>query len=76
MCRMDEWDFRTSSHSLSENCVAIARLGHGRGACGRTGRPRGAGVAVRDSAYPGAGCVEVPEREWAAFLRAVKRRAL
>ncbi|MFC3995042.1 DUF397 domain-containing protein [Nocardiopsis sediminis] len=73
---MDEWEFRTSSHSLSENCVAIARWDAGRAVRAGAGGAPGAGVALRDSAYPGAGYMEVPEREWAAFLHAVKRRVL
>lgn len=58
-----ELTFHKSSYSNPQNCVEVADAGEGT-------------AAVRDSQNPGAGYFLVPGCEWAAFLDAVRSRAL
>ena len=57
---MSELEFSKSSHSSrSENCVEVADLP--------------AGTAIRDSRNPHEGHLDVPHREWTAFLGTTRR---
>ncbi|MFD3683620.1 DUF397 domain-containing protein [Nocardiopsis sp. NPDC058631] len=57
---MSELEFSKSSHSSrSENCVEVADLP--------------TGTAIRDSRNPHEGHLDVPHREWTAFLGTTRR---